>query len=114
VSSRKQQRSLLDMVQISGFDWSESLVHLFVGGSELHGAKVGKTDDTDIYGIYIEGTEVRSGSWTFEKVLRHAQQLFHQVEASVATSPLPEKADRDAISALVARTHLEFWKHHKC
>ncbi len=58
--------------------------------------------------------EVRSGSWTFEKVLRHAQQLFHQVEASVATSPLPEKADRDAISALVARTHLEFWKHHKC
>src|SRR5262249_25970026 len=28
--------------------------HLFVGGSELHGAKVSKTDDTDIYGIYIE------------------------------------------------------------
>src|SRR5260370_3150385 len=45
------------MVQISGFDWSESLIHLFIGGSELHGAKVGKTDDTDIYGIYIEEPE---------------------------------------------------------
>jgi predicted nucleotidyltransferase len=30
---------------------------LFVGGSELHGAKVGTTDDTDIYGVYIEDPE---------------------------------------------------------
>jgi uncharacterized protein len=261
VSFRKQQRSLLDLVRLSGFDRTESLVHLFVGGSELHGAKVGKTDDTDIYGIYIEGPEhalglnpqehfvwstagnerrngpddvdltlyslrkwagmaakgnatalhflfaeprevppktwkkiragkdvflsrasakqfmgfadaqfkrltgekgsgkkgqrpeyigkygydtkaamhgfrllyecielmqygritlprpekdllieVRSGSWTFEKVLRHAQQLFKEVEDSVARSPLPEKTNRSAISRLVAQTHLEFWR----
>ena len=247
-------------MRLSGFDRFESLIHLFVGGSELHGAKVGKTDDTDIYGIYIEGPEhalglspqehfvwstagnerrngpddvdltlyslrkwagmaakgnatalhflfaqprevppqtwkkiqasedvflsrssakqflgfadaqfkrltgekgsgkkgqrpeyigkygydtkaamhglrllyeckelmqhgritlprpekdllieVRSGSWTFEKVLRHAQHLFKEVEDSVIQSPLPEKADRSAISRLVAETHLEFW-----
>jgi predicted nucleotidyltransferase len=30
------------------------LVHVFVGGSALHGAKVKDTDDLDIYGLYIE------------------------------------------------------------
>jgi uncharacterized protein len=50
-------RSLLDLVALSGFDRLQSLVQLFVGGSELHGAKVGKTDDTDIYGVYIEDPE---------------------------------------------------------
>jgi predicted nucleotidyltransferase len=37
----------------SGFAEPDSLVHLFVGGSELHGAKVGATDDLDLYGVYI-------------------------------------------------------------
>ena len=30
------------------------IIHAFVGGSALHGVKVGGTDDTDVYGIYIE------------------------------------------------------------
>lgn len=34
-----------------------SLIHLFVGGSELHGAKVGATDDLDIYGVFIAAPE---------------------------------------------------------
>ncbi len=261
--AKKTQRSLLSLVALSGFDRPESLIHLFVGGSELHGAKVGKTDDTDLYGVYIESPEhalglnshehfvwstagnerrngpddvdltlyslrkwagmaakgnatalhflfaepkevdprtwkgiqahrdvflsrvsakqflgfadaqfkrltgekgsgkkgqrpeyigkygydtkaamhglrllyecmelmthrritlprpekdllieVRSGTWTFEKVLRHAQKLFHETEASVAQSPLPEKVDRSAISKLVAKMHLKFWKDH--
>jgi uncharacterized protein len=53
----ESNRSLLDMVALSGFDRPQALVHLFVGGSELHGAKVGKTDDTDLYGVYIEASE---------------------------------------------------------
>lgn len=52
--SAKKRRSLLELVKLSGFDRPQNLIHLFVGGSELHGAKVGKTDDTDIYGVYIE------------------------------------------------------------
>ncbi len=258
---QNKARRLLDIIQPSGFNNPESLIHLFVGGSELHGAKVGKTDDTDLYGIYIEDPEhalglnsrehfvwstagndrrngpddvdltlyslrkwagmaakgnatalhflfaepkevdpttwqeiqthrdvflsrtsakqflgfadaqfkrltgekgsgkkgqrpeyigkygydtkaamhglrllyecmelmahrritlprpekdllieVRSGAWTFEKVLRHAQKLFRETEASVVKSPLPEKVDRDAISKLVAQTHLKFWE----
>jgi predicted nucleotidyltransferase len=261
MSSKQSQRSLLHLVAISGFDRPKTLIHLFVGGSELHGAKVGQTDDTDLYGVYIEDPalalglsprehfvwssagnerrnrpddvdvtlyslrkwagmaakgnatalhflfadprevppqtwrkiqknravflsrmsakqflgfadaqfkrltgekgsgkkgqrpeyigkysydtkaamhglrllyeclelmlhgritlprpekdlliEVRSGAWTFERVLAHAQRMFKQVEDAVKTSPLPEKVDRSAISKLVADVHLKFWK----
>jgi uncharacterized protein len=254
-------RSLLDVVMFSGFDQSESLIHLFVGGSELHGAKIGQTDDTDLYGVYVEQPaqalglntrehfiwstagddrrngphdvditlyslrkwagmaakgnatalhflftepqnvpreswrkiqsnreaflsrnsakqflgfaddqfkrltgekgsgkkgqrpeyigkfgydtkaamhglrllyeclelmahkritlprpekdlliEVRSGEWTLERVLEHANKLTAEVEEGVSTSPLPETVDRDEISRLIAEVHLEFWK----
>jgi uncharacterized protein len=253
-------RTLLDMVALSGFDRPQNLVQLFVGGSELHGAKVGQTDDTDLYGVYIEdpqyalgldprehfvwstagderrngpddidvtlyslrkwagmaskgnattlhflfaesrevkaGTwhkiqanrdlflartsakqflgfadsqfkrltgekgsgkkgqrpeyigkygydtkaamhglrllyeclelmahktitlprpekdlliEVRSGEWTLEQVLAHAQKISAEVEVAVSNSPLPENVNRELISKLVAQVHLEFW-----
>lgn len=258
--SKKVRRSLLKLVAGSGFSRPETLIHLFIGGSELHGAKIGKTDDTDIYGVYIEKPdealgldsqehfvwssagndrrngpddvditlyslrkwarmaakgnattlhflfaepkevppktwhniqarrelflsriaakqflgfadaqfkrltgekgsgkkgqrpeyicafgydtkaamhglrllyeclelmqkgmitlprpekdlliEVRSGAWTFEHVLNHAQRLFKEVEGAVARSPLPEKVDRAAISGLLAEVHLQAW-----
>jgi len=59
--SKTKSRSLLDLVNLSGFEQSQNLIHLFVGGSELHGAKIGQTDDTDIYGVYIEGPEKALG-----------------------------------------------------
>jgi|ERR1700680_232785 len=52
---------LLQHVVESGFPYSERLIHLFVGGSELHGAKVHGTDDLDIYGVYVEPPEVILG-----------------------------------------------------
>ena len=45
----------------SGFPFPGGLIHLFVGGSELHGAKVHGTDDLDIYGVYIEPPELALG-----------------------------------------------------
>jgi len=57
IQTTEPKRSLLELVSLSGFDLPQNLIHLFVGGSELHGAKVGKTDDTDIYGVYIEDPE---------------------------------------------------------
>jgi uncharacterized protein len=57
VPEPRRSRSLLNLVALSGFDRPQSLIHLFVGGSELHGAKVGQTDDTDLYGVYIESPE---------------------------------------------------------
>lgn len=34
---------------------------MFIGGSELHGAKVGATDDLDIYGVFVESPETALG-----------------------------------------------------
>lgn len=47
----------LSQVECSGFALSHSVVHFFVGGSELHGAKVGATDDLDLYGVFIASPE---------------------------------------------------------
>lgn len=52
---------LIQHVRQSGFPFSDRLIHVFVGGSELHGAKVQGTDDLDIYGIYIEPPEMTLG-----------------------------------------------------
>jgi predicted nucleotidyltransferase len=48
---------LLKHVREAGFLYPDRLIQLFVGGSELHGAKVHGTDDVDIYGIYVEPPE---------------------------------------------------------
>ena len=44
-------------IERSGFNLVESVVHLFVGGSELHGAKIGAIDDLDLYGVFIGSPE---------------------------------------------------------
>jgi uncharacterized protein len=36
-----------------GFAYQENLIMAYIGGSQAHGAKVGATDDTDWYGLYI-------------------------------------------------------------
>ena len=52
---------LISAVRQSQFPHLDSLIHLFVGGSELHGAKVKNTDDLDIYGVYLEPPELVLG-----------------------------------------------------
>jgi uncharacterized protein len=44
---------LLSYVKQSEFQQPDSIIHMFIGGSELHGAKVGTTDDLDLYGVFI-------------------------------------------------------------
>lgn len=56
---------LLEHVAISGFPLKDRMIHLFIGGSELHGAKVRGTDDLDIYGLYIEPPEQVLGLHSF-------------------------------------------------
>jgi len=52
---------LISAVQEAKFPFLDGLIHLFVGGSELHGAKVKNTDDLDIYGVYLEPPELVLG-----------------------------------------------------
>lgn len=40
-----------------GFPYPSNLIQAFIGGSQLHGAKVDQTDDTDWYGVFIEPPE---------------------------------------------------------
>ena len=57
---------LVCAVHQAQFPHLDSLIHPFVGGSELHGAKVKKTDDLDIHGVYSEPPELsRSGQAGF-------------------------------------------------
>ena len=44
-----------------GFPYPENLIQAFIGGSQLHGAKVDGTDDTDWYGVYIEPADKMIG-----------------------------------------------------
>jgi uncharacterized protein len=44
-----------------GFLFPDNLIQAFIGGSQLHGAKVSGTDDTDWYGVYIEPPEKMIG-----------------------------------------------------
>lgn len=44
-----------------GFAHPGNLIQAFIGGSQLHGAKVDGTDDTDWYGVYIEPPEKMIG-----------------------------------------------------
>lgn len=49
---------LIEHVVRAGFPLdANNVIHLFVGGSQLHGAKVTGYDDLDIYGAYIEPPE---------------------------------------------------------
>ena len=49
---------LLAHVMTAGFPLNpDAIIHLFIGGSQLHGAKVEGYDDLDIYGCYIEPPE---------------------------------------------------------
>jgi len=49
-----------------GFPYDDSVIHLFIGGSQLHGAKIDGTDDTDWYGVFIEPPEKALGTDAFE------------------------------------------------
>jgi len=48
---------LLQHVRDTGFPYPQCLIHVFIGGSQLHGAKIHGTDDMDIYGVYVEPPE---------------------------------------------------------
>ena len=61
LSATTRTEQLLSAVEQSQFPYLDSLIHLFVGGSEWPGAKVKNTDDPVIDGVYLEPPELRRG-----------------------------------------------------
>ena len=50
-----------------GFHFSdEDVILLFIGGSQLHGAKLEGSDDTDYYGVFVEPPEYMLGMDSYE------------------------------------------------
>jgi predicted nucleotidyltransferase len=53
--------------------------------------------------------EIRSGKYSLSEIRELGAQLQSEALAAQASSPLPEKVDRDAISTLLTDAHLRFW-----
>jgi hypothetical protein len=52
---------LMTHVVNAGFPPDVDMVHLFIGGSQLHGAKVEGYDDLDIYGALHRASQANPG-----------------------------------------------------
>lgn len=48
-----------------GFPYPKDLLMTFIGGSQLHGAKLQAKDDTDWYGLFVESPELALGLESF-------------------------------------------------
>ncbi|HEX9120546.1 MAG TPA: hypothetical protein VF840_08405 [Terriglobales bacterium] len=67
VRALRTSQALIDHIAASGFPYVGDLVHVFIGGSELHGAKVHGTDNLDIYGVFIEPPHIALGLNTLQQ-----------------------------------------------
>ncbi|MGB6834522.1 MAG: hypothetical protein WBE24_13780, partial [Candidatus Acidiferrum sp.] len=56
-----------------------------------------------------ELVEIRKGKYSLSEIRQLGAQLESEALAAEATSPLPDKVDREAISRLLADAHLRFW-----
>lgn len=53
--------------------------------------------------------EIRKGKYSLAEIQEMGRELESEALAAQASSPLPDKVDREAISSLVADVHLRFW-----
>jgi predicted nucleotidyltransferase len=53
--------------------------------------------------------DIRKGKYSLTEIRELGAQLESEALAAQSTSPLPDDVDRDAISKLLAETHLRFW-----
>ncbi len=60
-TDRSRVQEIHQVITQTGFEFPGSIIHLFVGGSEAHGAKVHGYDDLDLYGVYIEPPDLALG-----------------------------------------------------
>jgi uncharacterized protein len=60
-----------------------------------------------------ELVEIRRGKYSLSEIRQLGAQLESEALAAQASSPLPDRVDRDAISRLLADAHLRFWSESK-
>jgi len=94
-----RNRARADLERAHGFDTKHAmhLVRLLRMGLEVlrgEGVQVRRPDTEDLCAI-------RSGAWTFDKVLSHAEDLHGQMTAAAEVSALPEEVDPDLVDAML-------------
>jgi hypothetical protein len=55
--------------------------------------------------------EVRNGRVSFEEVLAEADELQRRLESLLEDSPLPDRADHDAVNTFLVDTYRAWWNH---
>ena len=53
-------------LKAKGFPYEDDIILWFIGGSQLHGAKLEDTDDTDYYGVFVPPPDKLLGLDTYE------------------------------------------------
>lgn len=95
VQAKDRAAELRGIAERMGFDAPDSIIHLFVGGSEAHGAKIGDKEDLDIYGIYVPPPERALGITEYEP-MENGQQRAKQYEHFVrSTAPATRRNGPD-------------------
>ena len=59
---------LYELISRTEFKWADGLIHLFIGGSAAHGARLGGGGDLDLYGVYIPPIDKVAGITEYEMV----------------------------------------------
>lgn len=83
------------------------LIRLLTMCSEIlrgKGVQVKRTHDV------VKLLEIRSGAWSYEKLIEEADKLEAQIQVAVKFSTLPEECDRERVNKL--STDLIRWFHH--
>src|ERR1035437_6938208 len=58
---RNAELELETLIRETPFMWPDSIIHLFIGGSGMHGATGNKPTDLDLNGVYIQPVELVLG-----------------------------------------------------
>lgn len=65
-STPPRSQELQEYSKSVGFPYHGAVIMTFIGGSQLHGAKLQETDDTDWYGLFIEPPAKALGTDSYE------------------------------------------------
>ena len=57
----RTKEDILELIRHTPFMWPDSVIHVFISGSAMHGATGSQPTDTDISGVYIQPVETVLG-----------------------------------------------------
>lgn len=56
--------------------------------------------------------EIRTGAWTFDKLMKEYGEAETRVEEAMAKSTLPKSVNREAVSELISNAYIQHWNEN--